>query len=142
MRKGITITSAANFKTNISRYLKELDQEQVMFLTVNGEGNHVVLHVNQYEELCRYKERCLKGQSDNKWVDIIQSQRKPLETEQYDVLKATFKSIWGFYSDTELDEVEREIAADKEWLLHQSEVISAKERAFSELSDRVGWHDN
>lgn len=61
LKKGTTIVSAANFKTHISKYLKEIDKDQEpVFLTVNGEGNHVVMHIDVYDELRRYKQYCLE----------------------------------------------------------------------------------
>ena len=62
LKKGTTIISAANFKTHMSKYLKDINKDQEpVFITVNGEGSHVVMHIDVYDELRQYKQYCLEN---------------------------------------------------------------------------------
>jgi len=61
LKKGTVIISSANFRTYLSQYLKDIDKDQEpVFITVNGEGSHVIMHIDVYDELRRYKQYCLE----------------------------------------------------------------------------------
>lgn len=57
MTKGIRIVSSANFKRDLSRYLRETTTDSApIFVTVNGNGSHVLLHIDDYNHLLQCKE--------------------------------------------------------------------------------------
>jgi len=61
LKKGTVIISSANFRNNISKYLKDIDKDQEpVFITVNGEGSHVIMHIDVYDELRKYRQYCLE----------------------------------------------------------------------------------
>lgn len=61
LKNGTTIISSTNFRNNIKIYLEQIDKDQEpVFLTVNGEGSHVIMHIDVYDELRRYRQYCLE----------------------------------------------------------------------------------
>ena len=50
--KNMRIVSSANFKRELSRYLRETTAEDSpIFVTINGSGSHVLMHIDQYNHL-------------------------------------------------------------------------------------------
>ena len=50
--KNTRIVSSANFKRELSRYLRETTAEDSpIFVTINGSGSHVLMHIDQYNHL-------------------------------------------------------------------------------------------
>lgn len=57
MKKGIRIVSSANFKRDLSRYLRETTADSApIFVTINGNGSHVLLHIDDYNHLIQCEE--------------------------------------------------------------------------------------
>lgn len=70
LKNGTVIIPSTEFKRNIANYLKDIDSEQEpVFITVNGEGSHTIMHIDVYNELNRYKRYCLTN-----FIDINQKQ--------------------------------------------------------------------
>ena len=50
--RRMRIVSSANFKRELSRYLRETTSEDSpIFVTINGSGSHVLMHIDQYNHL-------------------------------------------------------------------------------------------
>ena len=50
--KNMRIVSSANFKRELSRYLRETTAEDSpIFVTINGSGSHVLMHIDQHNHL-------------------------------------------------------------------------------------------
>lgn len=61
LKQGTAIISSAEFRNNISKYLKDIDKDQEpVFITVNGNGSHVIMHIDVYDELRKYRKYCLE----------------------------------------------------------------------------------
>lgn len=134
-KKSTLIISAANFKTHISKYLKDIDEEQEpVFLTVNGQGSHVIMHVATYDELRSYKQYCWEHAIVNPRRGIVDNQKKPLAPAFYDVLAESYKDEWDSYTPQQLEELRKSIEEEREWHKHWAECIGAKIRAYDSIA--------
>jgi PHD/YefM family antitoxin component YafN of YafNO toxin-antitoxin module len=85
--KNMRIVSSANFKRELSRYLRETTAEDSpIFVTINGSGSHVLMHIDQYNHLLEcenyIEEHGIKLHEEEK-VKEEKKQEKPVQHPRY-----------------------------------------------------------
>lgn len=135
MLKKIKMISAANFKNYMSKNLKEITPDtEPIYITVNGEGHHVIMHEEVYEELLKYKQDFLVSNGQQvPYFKALEERKTPLRLDEYEALEATHRSLWSLYTAAELEDIKKQLERDGAELEHQNECFAAKFRAYNSL---------
>lgn len=133
LKGGTNIISSTNFRNNIKNYLEEIDPEQgPVFLTVNGEGTHVIMHVDTYDELMRHKERESKSLMNPERA-LIEGSEVPFQPEIYVALEYSYRAEWGTLTEEQLMAIRKSLVAEKGHGRHEKDCFQAKVRAYNAL---------
>lgn len=64
-KSGIKIIKASDLRKFQTQFLEEINAEhEPVFITVNGDGTHVIMHIDVYNELKQYKDYVLEQRID------------------------------------------------------------------------------